>query len=371
MNSFFFSKTTSNDQSNLDQFKQKLPFNKSITKPEKPDNKPKVNPKNKPNNNNTNKSNTNWRQGQQCITKFIAVKPTAPAGDGKIPGHSLLISCWNVNGLRATLSKAHLQDYMAQRAPDILCLNETKIDKESLDRESNILTKWIPQGYTHYWNCSKLKKGYSGTAIITKYKPISVKYGIGDDKHDMEGRVITAEFERFFLVCVYVPNSGQYGDRLEYRLKEWDPAFGGYLKGLKQKKDVILTGDLNVAYGYIDIHETKGPAKFEAGFSLEERESFKRFLEGGWVDTFRELYPKRVKYSYWANWEGYRSENKGWRVDYFVVNQEAMKAVKDSMINCEIMGSDHCPVEMLYDPNFGIDQGDKIEEEKTSLAGEN
>lgn len=343
----------SQNQSITDHFKQKLPF-KSINKPEKPDPKPKLQQKNKSNNN---------HQGQQSLSKFFSVKATAPTtiSDGKIPGHSLLISCWNINGLRATLSKAFLQDYMKDRMPDILCLNETKIDKESLDRESSTFTKWIPPGYTHYFNCSKLKRGYSGTAIITKYKPISIKYGIGIEKHDMEGRVITAEFERFFLVCVYVPNSGQHGDRLEYRLKEWNPAFGEYLKGLKEKKDVILAGDLNVAYGFIDIHETKGPGKFEAGFSSEERQSFKRFLEEGWTDTFRELYPKKVQYSYWPNWDGFRSGNKGWRVDYFVVNQEAMKAVKDSMINCEIMGSDHCPVELLYDPNLGITGGETVE----------
>jgi len=360
----FSSKFSSNsqNQSITDHFKQKLPF-KSITKPERPDPKPKIHPKNKSQN------------GQQSLLKFLSVKAAAPVtiSDGKIPGHSLLISCWNINGLRATLSKAHLQDYMKERAPDILCLNETKIDKESLDRESNTLTKWIPSGYTHYWNCSKLKRGYSGTAIITKYKPINVRHGIGIEKHDMEGRVITAEFERFYLVCVYVPNSGRHGERLEYRLKEWNPAFGEYLNGLKEKKDVILTGDLNVAYGYIDIHETKGPGKFEAGFSPEERESFKRFLQEGWTDIFRELYPKKVQYSYWPNWDGYRSGNKGWRVDYFVVNQEAMKAVKDSMINCETMGSDHCPVELLYDPNFGIEEDsapitENIQEETTAIS---
>ena len=296
-----------------------------------------------------------WHTGQQFLTKFISVKTQfSSTGDGKIPDDTILISCWNINGLRAMLGKPHLIDYFKQRSPDIICFNETKVDKDSLENETSLFTKWIPETYSHYFNCSKIKKGYAGTAIISKYKPLSVQYGIEKEQHDSEGRVVTLEFETFFLVCVYVPNSGRHLERNGYRTEEWDPAFREYLCKLKDRKDVLVCGDFNVACDAVDRYSTplNDPKKLESGYTPREREEFKSLLNSGFVDTFRHLHPEEKKYSWWSNFDNKRSEDKGWRVDYFLASTNAVQGVTDSMINKEIIGSDHCPVELVYRPNY-------------------
>jgi exodeoxyribonuclease-3 len=203
-----------------------------------------------------------------------------------------------------------------------------------------------PQGYYQYWNSAE-KKGYSGTAIFTKHKPISVAYGIGVEEHDHEGRVITLEYEDFYLMCVYTPNSQRELARLSYRM-EWEKALLEYMKGLDAKKPVIYCGDLNVAHNEIDLKNPKSN-HFSAGFSDEERNAFSLMLDAGFSDTFRCLYPSEVKYSWWSYMFNSREKNVGWRIDYFVVSQRLLNRVKDSFILNEIMGSDHCPVGIIFE----------------------
>ena len=203
-----------------------------------------------------------------------------------------------------------------------------------------------PQGYYQYWNSAE-KKGYSGTAIFTKHKPLSVAYGIGVEEHDHEGRVITLEYEDFYLMCVYTPNSQRELARLSYRM-EWEKALLEYMKGLDAKKPVIYCGDLNVAHNEIDLKNPK-TNHFSAGFSDEERGAFSTMLEAGFSDTFRYLYPSEVKYSWWSYMFNSREKNVGWRIDYFVVSNRLLNKVKDSFILNEIMGSDHCPVGIVLE----------------------
>lgn len=260
---------------------------------------------------------------------------------------TLKIYTWNVNGLRAVLNKGKIESFIKQEDPDIFCLNETKIDEDKLKKEGH--HKLYSDKYASYWNCCKSKAGYSGVAIFTKYKPVNVIYGIGHDDHDDEGRVITLEFADFYLVCVYVPNAGEGLKRIDYRVKEWDIAFQEFLNGLKKNKDVILTGDLNVAHKDIDIYEVKGHLK-SAGFTLQERESFGKFLEAGYTDTFRHLYPETVKFSYFSARGGGKNllANKGWRLDYYVINNEALGRLVDSEILNEYDGSDHTPIKLTW-----------------------
>ena len=198
-------------------------------------------------------------------------------------------------------------------------------------------------GYESFWNYAD-KKGYSGTAIFTKHKPVSVSYGIGIDNHDHEGRVITLESEMFYLVCVYTPNSQDELRRLDYRM-QWEADFQAYIKSLDAKKPVIVCGDMNVAHNEIDIKNPK-TNRINAGFTDQEREKFTTFLGRGFVDTFRRLYPEQVTYSWWSYRFHARENNTGWRLDYFVVSERLMKCVADSKIHTEIMGSDHCPIEL-------------------------
>ena len=198
-------------------------------------------------------------------------------------------------------------------------------------------------GYESFWNYAD-KKGYSGTAIFTKHKPVSVSYGIGIDNHDHEGRVITLESEMFYLVCVYTPNSQDELRRLDYRM-QWEDDFQTYIKSLDAKKPVIVCGDMNVAHNEIDIKNPK-TNRMNAGFTDQEREKFTTFLGRGFVDTFRRLYPEQVTYSWWSYRFHAREKNTGWRLDYFVVSERLMKCVADSKIHTEIMGSDHCPIEL-------------------------
>ena len=242
---------------------------------------------------------------------------------------------WNVNGLRACKDKGFL-DFFKEADADIFCLQETKLQAGQIELE-------LP-GYYQYWNYAQ-KKGYSGTAIFTKKEPLSVTYGMGMEEHDTEGRVITAEFEDCFVVTVYTPNSQRELTRLEYRMK-WEEAFLSYLKKLEEKKPVIFCGDLNVAQQEIDLKNPKSNRK-NAGFTDEERGCFTRLLENGFVDTYRYFYPdKEGVYSWWSYMFQARAKNAGWRIDYFVVSESLKGKLVDARIHTQVMGSDHCPVEL-------------------------
>lgn len=244
---------------------------------------------------------------------------------------------WNVNGLRAVCGKG-FADVFVQLDADFFCLQETKLQQGQIDLE-------FP-GYKSFWNYAE-KKGYSGTAVYTKREPLNVTYGIGIDKHDHEGRVITLEMEDFFLVCVYTPNSQDELRRLDYRM-EWEDDFRGYLLSLEAKgKGVIVCGDLNVAHKEIDL---KNPTsnRHNAGFTDEERGKFSALIEEGFIDTFRFFYPDRKDiYSWWSYRFYARQRNSGWRIDYFVVSENMRDRLSDAAIHTEITGSDHCPVELV------------------------
>lgn len=241
---------------------------------------------------------------------------------------------WNVNGLRACVGKDFEQQFKALNA-DFFCLQETKMQAGQLDIS-------FP-GYTSYWNYAD-KKGYSGTAIFTKHKPLDVTYGIGMDEHDHEGRVITLEMDDFYLVTVYTPNSQDGLRRLDYRMK-WENDFQTYLHWLDEKKPVVVCGDMNVAHEEIDIKNPKTNRR-NAGFTDEEREKMTRLLDSGFIDTFRTLYPEQVTYSWWSYRFRARERNTGWRIDYFLISERLRDRLEDAKIHTEIMGSDHCPVEV-------------------------
>ena len=242
---------------------------------------------------------------------------------------------WNVNGLRACVGKNFMEDFEKLDA-DFFCLQETKLQKGQIDLQ-------LP-GYYQYWNYA-VKKGYSGTAVFTKKEPLSVSYGIGIEEHDQEGRVITLEFEDYYLVTVYTPNSQSELRRLAYRM-EWERDFLSYLLGLQEKKPVICCGDLNVAHQEIDLKNPKTNRK-NAGFTDEERACFSRALESGFIDTFRYFYPDQEGvYSWWSYRFRAREKNAGWRIDYFLTSPSLKDRLQDAKIHGEIMGSDHCPVEL-------------------------
>lgn len=242
------------------------------------------------------------------------------------------IMSWNVNGLRAITGK-NFYDFINEFNPDILCLQETKIQAGQIDLNLS--------EYEQYF-CYADKKGYSGTAILSKVKPLNVSYGIGIDEHDHEGRVITAEYENFYLVCAYIPNSQTELKRLDYR-RVFNSAIEEYLVNLDKIKPVLFCGDLNVAHKEIDIKNPKTNLR-NAGFTIEERDDFTRLLSRGFTDSFRALYPEEVKYSWWSYKFRAREKNTGWRIDYFVVSNRFMSEIKDAYILNEVMGSDHCPV---------------------------
>lgn len=242
---------------------------------------------------------------------------------------------WNVNGLRACVGKEFEQQFKDLDA-DFFCLQETKMQAGQLDLS-------FP-GYESYWNYAD-KKGYSGTAIYTKHKPLNVTYGIDIDEHDHEGRVITLEMEDFYLVTVYTPNSQDGLRRLEYRMK-WEDDFQAYLHKLDEKKPVIVCGDMNVAHQEIDLKNPKTNHK-NAGFTDEEREKMTQLLNNGFIDTFRTLYPEQVTYSWWSYRFRAREKNTGWRIDYFLISERLKDRLEDAKIHTEIMGSDHCPVEII------------------------
>lgn len=281
---------------------------------------------------------------------------------------------WNVNGLRACMNKG-FADFLAEYAPDIICLQETKMQREQAD--------FVFPGYEEFWNSAE-KKGYSGTAIFTKQNPLNVTYGLGIAEHDKEGRVITAEFADFYLVTVYTPNSQRGLARLDYRM-QWEVVFREYLERLdaqkpvivcgdlnrtpsssqseadasqtalqshlqelRKKKPVIICGDLNVAASEIDLKNPKTNRK-NAGFTDQERAKFQELLQAGFVDTFRYLHPEEVKYSWWSYMFKAREKNAGWRIDYFLVSEDIKDKIKAAEIHTDVMGSDHCPVSLEID----------------------
>ena len=242
---------------------------------------------------------------------------------------------WNVNGLRACLGKGFEESFKALDA-DVFCLQETKMQEGQLDLQ-------FP-GYESYWNYAD-KKGYSGTAVYTRVKPLSVTLDMGIDEHDHEGRVITVEFDDFHLVCVYVPNSQDGLKRLDYRMK-WEDDFLAYLKNLEKTKPVIFCGDLNVAHKEIDLKNPKTNRK-NAGFTDEEREKFTNVINAGFIDTYRYFYPDQEGvYSWWSYRFKAREKNAGWRIDYFCVSESLKEKLKGAAIHTEVFGSDHCPVEL-------------------------
>ena len=244
------------------------------------------------------------------------------------------IISWNVNGIRAVIKKG-FYDFIDEYKPDILCLQETKARPEQVDIKLN-------QYPYQFWNSAE-KKGYSGTAIFSKKKPLSVKNNIGIDKHDNEGRVIAVEFEDYFLVTVYTPNSKRELLRLEYRAQEWDVDFLKYLKKLEEEKPVIFCGDLNVAHKEIDLKNPK-TNKRNAGFTNEERSGFDNYIESGFIDTFREFEKGEGHYTWWSYMFNSRAKNVGWRIDYFCISQILRSKLAKSYILKDVMGSDHAPV---------------------------
>ena len=242
---------------------------------------------------------------------------------------------WNVNGLRAAVGKGFVE-YFKEADADIFSLQETKLQAGQIDLEL--------EGYHQYWNYAE-KKGYSGVAAFTKKEPLNVTYGIGVEEHDHEGRVITMEFENFYHVTVYTPNSQAENARLDYRM-DWDDAFRAYVKGLDEKKPVIICGDLNVAHNEIDLKNPKTNRR-SAGFTDEERGKFTELLEAGFVDTFRHFYPDMKEiYSWWSYRFKAREKNAGWRIDYYVTSESLREKLMDAKIHTQVMGSDHCPVEL-------------------------
>ncbi|MDO4792562.1 MAG: exodeoxyribonuclease III [Filifactor alocis] len=242
---------------------------------------------------------------------------------------------WNVNGIRAAVKKGFM-DFFKEVDADAFCLQETKLQEGQIDLELD--------GYHQYWNYAQ-KKGYSGTAIFTKKEPLSVHYGIGIEEHDQEGRVITLEYEDYYLITVYTPNSKTELERLDYRMV-WEDEFRSYLLKLRENKPVIVCGDLNVAHKEIDLKNPKTNTR-NAGFTIEERTKMTNLLDSGFIDTFRYFYPDMSGiYSWWSYRFKAREKNAGWRIDYFVVSEELEKNLEGAKIHTEIYGSDHCPVEL-------------------------
>ena len=244
---------------------------------------------------------------------------------------------WNVNGIRACMSKG-FEEFFQKIDADIFCIQETKCQEGQVDLNY--------EGFTSFWNSAE-KKGYSGTAIFTKVKPKKVSYGIGIQEHDNEGRVITLEFEKFYMVDIYTPNSKRELERLDYR-QIWEDEIRKYLLKLNETKPVIMCGDLNVAHEEIDLKNPK-TNHMSAGFTDQERSKMTELLNAGFIDTYRYLYPEKIEYSWWSYMRNAREKNVGWRIDYFIVSKDIKDKIKDAKIHTEIMGSDHCPVELDID----------------------
>ena len=245
---------------------------------------------------------------------------------------------WNVNGIRACLEKGFM-DFFRRIDADVFCIQETKAQPDQVQLNT--------PGYEQYWN-SAVKKGYSGTLVFSKIKPIGVVNNLGITKHDQEGRVIAVEFQQYYLVNVYTPNSQRELVRLDYRTNEWDTAFIDYVKTLEKSKPVIICGDLNVAHKPIDLTHPKANER-NAGYTIEERTSFDRYIQSGFIDTFREFTKEGGHYTWWSYMGRAREKNVGWRIDYFLISGSLRPSLKTSRILPEIMGSDHCPIEMIIE----------------------
>lgn len=265
---------------------------------------------------------------------------------------SLKIYSWNVNGLRAVVRKSLFMTFINQEKPDILCLQETKAERGQAEID-------LPE-YAEYWNSAE-KKGYSGTAIFTKTTPLTVTFGMPDDiiekfglaadgygDPNKEGRVVTAEYDKFYLVTVYTPNAKDDLSRIPLRHKQWDPAFLAYCKALEKKKPVVFCGDLNVAHTEDDLARPK-PNIGKKGFTTEEREGFQNFIDAGFIDTFRMFTQGNGHYTWWTHWANARANNVGWRIDYFLASESLRAHIKEAKIHPDIMGSDHCPVSITLD----------------------
>lgn len=245
---------------------------------------------------------------------------------------------WNVNGLRSCMGKGFM-DFFDSVDADVFCLQEIKLSEGQIE--------WNKENYYSYWNYAE-KKGYSGTAVFSKEKPLSVKYGIGIDEHDYEGRVITLEFDNFYMVTVYTPNSQRELTRLEYRMK-WEDDFRNFLNDLRKTKPVVVTGDMNVAHKEIDLKNPKTNRK-NAGFTDEERQKMTELLDSGFIDTFRYFYPDaEQRYSWWSYMFKSREKNAGWRIDYFLASKELEDRLISAEIHDKVLGSDHCPIELVID----------------------
>jgi exodeoxyribonuclease III len=251
----------------------------------------------------------------------------------------MILLSWNVNGIRATLGKGFLE-FVAKAKPDILGLQETKAESHQVDMV-------MPEHDHAFWN-SAVKKGYSGTAVFSRFSPKLITLGMGEAEHDQEGRIINAEFDDFILVNVYTPNSQDGLRRLDYRVNAWDTAFLKHIQKLEKKKPVVVCGDLNVAHQEIDIARPKENVT-SPGFTPEERKSFQRYLDAGWVDTFREFEKGPGHYSWWSFRAGSRARNVGWRIDYFLISPKLRPLLRRAWIMPEVMGSDHCPVGIELD----------------------
>ena len=245
---------------------------------------------------------------------------------------------WNVNGIRACISKG-FNEFFNKIDADILCVQETKLQEEQAENINF-------DGYNRYINCA-VKKGYSGTMVFSKVKPINVTYGLGIQEHDQEGRVITLEFDKFYFVCCYTPNSKRDLERLDYRMT-WEDEMRKYLKNLETSKPVVYCGDLNVAHEEIDLKNPK-TNHLSAGFTDQEREKMTELLSEGFIDTYRYLYPEKIEYSWWSYMRQAREKNVGWRIDYFIVSNTLKDKILDAKIHTEVLGSDHCPIELDID----------------------
>ena len=242
---------------------------------------------------------------------------------------------WNVNGIRACIAKG-FNDFFNEINADIFCIQETKLQEEQADTIQF-------DGYYRYIN-SAVKKGYSGTMVFTKQKPLSVTYGLGIEEHDQEGRIITLEYNDFYFVCCYTPNSKRELERLDYRMV-WEDEILKYFKKLEEIKPIVYCGDLNVAHEEIDIKNPK-TNHFSAGFTDQEREKMTKLLSSGFIDTYRYLYPEKIEYSWWSYMRQAREKNIGWRIDYFIVSEKLKEKIKDAKIHTDVLGSDHCPIEL-------------------------
>lgn len=286
-------------------------------------------------------------KNQHILIQPIETDKEQTDKDEPVPEPDVLkLAHWNVNGIRAVMKKPGFKDFM-QRDFDIICLNETKIDIERL-KSSKVLDAAQFAGYHKYFFCASSKKGYSGVAILTKIKPKRYLLGIDEQVGDAEGRCLTLEFERVFVVSVYVPNSQARLARLDFRINTWDKRFGEFVNGLKKQKPVVILGDLNVAHHEIDLFDPRS-SRYSPGFSDQERESFSQMLEGGWVDVFRHLNPGRVQYTWWSYFASARTRNLGWRIDYALVQETFLSKIQKMQILDEIWGSDHCPLEVVID----------------------